>query len=785
MFTTFNAASTSRDDVVSTDPPGTTRQTRQSGQNRPVQTPPSRPSSPSAIRPKRHQVARACDWCRVNRIKCDTDRPCHNCQSRGGQCSNTGKSEVRSLAAATKDIERLKARVQELETELRRQSTHTPLRSSPSSSASPLAVILDPLEEQQRDRRQWGGVWTTGSRPDQPQFSGPSSSSYYLHRLASHMSFVLELPDVDHRMQPNAASRFFAGPTTTRADFSEEDMTAPEGQTACENLSRAQEDYFLGLFWQSYHCTMPILNEADFREHYESLWATPGPIRATSRKPSPLVDIILALCMQYGMTFVPRNDASHAFSAGFDSNDSTIAGRGLYRRCQTLLSGHIENPSILTLQCRIFSAIYLRDASFLNMAHNILAVAIRTAHTLGLHQEPPDHLPQAQRELRRRLWWAVYSLESKACMALGRPWLAEISKVKCHLPTDDHELALVSGPSFTSTLEDITWLTYHIQCVKLTVAARAVHVAFEKKCEQVFNTTGKDTFYGNPQSLETLAAFLSQNLQCIRTWVQNVPDTLKTQRKGGGEPFSIDRSEMEVDLIAPIWLQRQRLLLELLYHCLITNLYRPFICFSNESSSSTPLADGNSISCVNHAIVSTNIIFQVLSSTDVLNGWHEAYQFQWNATLSLVGFLFANPVCPPTPTARKTLDRAIDVFDMFRHNFCVAASATNVTRDLAAKVDSFIDRFRAGSTSSSTSSQQISTMPTPTASGQDPFANNDSAGLGVMPQMDFGDVSLLTQSALSDGKAFGFPVDSFSGFEWNLMDGNGIDGDLWPPMVDG
>ncbi|KAL8747979.1 MAG: hypothetical protein Q9190_000191 [Brigantiaea leucoxantha] len=534
---------------------------------------------------------------------------------------------------------------------------------------------------------------------------------------------------------------------------------------------------------------MPILNEAEFRQHYESLWIARNPIRGASRKPSPLVDIILALCMQYGMAFVPQNDATQAFPAEFDENDSTIAGRGLYRRCQNLLSDRLENPSIVTLQCHIFSAIYLRDASFLNMAHNTLAVAIRTAHTLGLHQEPPDHFPPVQKEQRRRLWWAVYSLESKACMALGRPWLAEISKVKCHLPTDDRELALLSGPSFVSTLEDITWLSYHLQCVKLTIAARAVHVSFERKCEHVLNTSGEETIYSNPQTLETLADFLSRTLQCIRTWVQNVPDALKTRRKGGTEPFFINRTALEIDQTAPLWLQRQRLLLELLYHSLITNLYRPFICFSNKSSSSTPLADGNSISCVNHAIASTNIIYQILSDTDVLNGWHEAYQFQWNATLAIVGFIFANPVCAPTQTARKTLDRAIDVFDMFRHNFYVAASATNVARDLAANVDSLIHRFRTDSTSSLSSSQQqqIAALATPIMSSRDTFAD-DSAGLGIMSQVDFGDSSFLSQNAFLDGRGFGFPIDSFSGFEWPspLMDGSGIDGDLWPlPGVDG
>ncbi|KAJ6112042.1 hypothetical protein N7523_008103 [Penicillium sp. IBT 18751x] len=31
-------------------------------------------------RRKRAQVARACDWCRLNRIKCDERKPCQNCR---------------------------------------------------------------------------------------------------------------------------------------------------------------------------------------------------------------------------------------------------------------------------------------------------------------------------------------------------------------------------------------------------------------------------------------------------------------------------------------------------------------------------------------------------------------------------------------------------------------------------------------------------------------------------------------------------------------------------------
>ena len=548
-------------------------------------------------------------------------------------------------------------------------------------------------------------------------------------------------------------------------------------------LSRIQEENFLALFWQSYHCMIPVLNEVDFREHYESLWTPLSP--SSSRKASPLVDIILALCMQYGMTFVPRNDAQQTFMAEFDSEDSTIAGRALYRRCQTLLSTRMETPSIMILQCQIFSGVYLENASFVNLSHNTVASAIRTANMLGLHHESPSHSSRTQKELYRRLWWVVYTLESNACMALGRPWLAHMSQVSCALPADDHELALLSGPSFGSSVEDITWLSYHCQLVKLILAARAVHVAFGNKCKQVLSASGQDNFHSNAQSQETLASFLVQNLQCLRTWVQNVPGALKTERRDGGKPFSTDRSTVQVDLEAPQWLQRQRLLLELTYHHFMMNLYRPFIAFAKAPSSSIPLANSNSISCLNHAIASTNITLQILKSADILNGWHEAYHFQWNATLTMVGFIFANPVCPPTPTARRTVNSAIEVFDIFRNNFAVAASAANITRDLAAKVDSFLDRFRKGSVSAQ---QTPASNPAslPTTSMFQSFINDNTNNYNAnsttnMFQVDTEGDSAMNQTTFSGVGAIGesFPMDPFSGAEWSFPEVNGVNAEMW------
>lgn len=693
------------------------------------------------------------------------------------------------MLTTAREIERLEAHVQQLEKQLQDSRQPDTTLSSFRTVASPgelsSSLDLNPMEDHQGHHRQWQGIWTTTPTSSEAHLSGPSSKPSFHHALGTYISSSLQLPQPEFQMQPTGASRFRANPTLSPTSSLNKFPPVSDSDDAI-HLTRDQEGYFLALFWQSYHCTMPILNEVEFRESYQSLWSSRSPPHSLSREASPLVDIMLALCMQYGMALVPRNRNRQTSISDFDNEDSTIAGRALYHRCQTLVSSTMETPSILTLQCQILSAIYLRNASFVNMSHNTLASAIRTAQVLGLHQDSRASSSRGQKELHRRLWWVLYDLESLACMDLGRPWLIQMSQVQCAPSSDDRQLATLSGPSFVSKAEGITWLSYHVQHVKLILAARAVYAAFESRVTQVLRASNEETFHGDAPSLEGLAEFLLSSLTCLRKWVQDVPDALKIERKDGGKPFSTDRSIMQIDLEAPQWLQRQQLMLELTYHQRLMSLYRPFITFTQVQSSSIPLSNSNSILSLNHAITITIIMSQILKSTDVLNGWYEAYQLQWNATLTIVGFIFANPVCPPTPTARRTLNSAIKVFESFCNSFAIAASATIIARDLAAKVDIYLDCFRTGSRSGNQTPP-----PTPNTVGNT-VNLGDVAGMGLVQDfnennrrrntsnssmllVDHG-ADYTTNQILSDG----FPMEPFSGADWSFPNGTTMSTEPWP-----
>ena len=582
-------------------------------------------------------------------------------------------------------------------------------------------------------KRYWEGVYASPNGTHAKQFYGPSSLCYFIKRMEQFLTASLKQPPRDQTIWFNSASKTFASPTPERTrDFAEGSLSGSTHESHHgshsskqeQYLTKTQEEYFLNLFWQSYHCSMQIIDESAFRDHYRSLCNSPG----RSRKPSALVDIIVAICMQYGIAFLDRRESAtqqapanehnpNAVNASdaVDIDDATIAGRWHYYRCQSLLAAELESPTITTLQCHIFTAIYLCNASFQNMAHSTLAQAVRTAHMLGLHLDPPEHVSETARELRKRLWWTLQTIEIKTCMKLGRPFATSFPPETCSLPSDDYQLALLSS-STTSVEGGVTWLSYTVQNTKLVLAARATHVAFFEKCNEVLTKWDKATIYEDSQALEECAEFLQASIQGpegLETWLRGLPDVLKPKRRNGGKSFSTDCSALDMERFAPTWLQRHRLLLELLYHNLLMNLYRPFITFpsafpspaacvpisglftsssfftlrSHSPTTRTPLAEQNAISCIRHAIALTNMMHETLKNTEFLTGWHEAFQWQWNAASTLIGFILANPGSAPTQDARKAIDRAIEVFDIFGRHFAVGASAASVTRQLTAKAD--------------------------------------------------------------------------------------------------
>ncbi|KAL1636101.1 hypothetical protein SLS58_009950 [Diplodia intermedia] len=324
-------------------------------------------------------------------------------------------------------------------------------------------------------------------------YHGPFSSRAFAKQLDLFLATVLHQPL--HNIEQADASSSALAPFGGLAYLSLED------QISCDWLSKAQQDYLLDLFWSQQHTLLPMVDKAEFQLHYESLWSEPS-LGVSFRKPSPLVDIVLALCIQYGTFRIGGNEPNQCSQT--DVEDSRLTGRIYFQRCHALLSEQSTTtaPSITAVQCHAYSVQYLLNAGLPNTAHAHLAAAVQTAHATGLHHEPPAHLSPPQKELRRRLWWSLYMLDSTTSIALGRPHLMHLATATVRLPNDSRDVAHALGPCYMSPSRDVTWLSFHSQALLLVDTARAIAAAFADKATDILAATRTRDFRREPYARE-------------------------------------------------------------------------------------------------------------------------------------------------------------------------------------------------------------------------------------------------------------------------------------------
>lgn len=560
----------------------------------------------------------------------------------------------------------------------------------PSPSGAPdTSTVASPWTHHQtrgRRRRQgrgWIGTYTASPRSDRPSYYGTSSGFYFLHRIGVHLAEVLNQAPPKRHTYPQGVGATWKELTPLTIQSA---GGAPAPTAVFEpKMPRLQEERFIQLFWQLYHCTIPILDDADFLQHYSSLWDTGG----DRRDQCPLTDIIVALSMQHGWSFLAPSSADSG-----TAQDPSVAGRWYFRRCQSLLAAELESPSLVAVQCKMLSFVYLCNASFANTAHLMLGQASRMAHILGLHLEPAGSISCKAGELRKRVWCCLYTMEARLGLKLGRPSAIDNFYTTTTPPSEDVELGLLS--SADAYAPDITWMTYAVRLQQLMDVTVDIHDSLQETVNVIFDERDlSGSLYEDPVAVELYAKAIATQVPLMQAWVRQVPTGLQPQRKENGAPYSVDRSALNLALDAPLWLQRQQISLELIYHSQMITLYRPCILFRRQSSAtlSSPVTKQNAVMALKHAITYSNHMHQATLETDIMNGWQEFLTWQWNATITVVGFILANPVDSSTPTAQKALDTGLAVFESFDSSYIMAANAASAVRDLKSKINLLNIRF--------------------------------------------------------------------------------------------
>lgn len=93
-------------------------------------------------------------------------------------------------------------------------------------------------------------------------------------------------------------------------------------------------------------------------------------------------------------------------------SEGSDPGRIFYDLARTLMGDIVDRACVRSVQAAYVLGVYLMPASAIGASYVYMGLALRKALAIGLHQESDDpSLSDDERENRRRVFWAVWSLE--------------------------------------------------------------------------------------------------------------------------------------------------------------------------------------------------------------------------------------------------------------------------------------------------------------------------------------------------------------------------------------
>ncbi|KAG9255437.1 uncharacterized protein F5Z01DRAFT_635709 [Emericellopsis atlantica] len=572
------------------------------------------------VKPKRAQVSRACEACRAARTKCDQGRPCQPCQKYGKACVVTAR-KPRSAQKAK------------------------PPSASPPTSRSTTIVSTSNSSEQLSPEYAARAI---ASQPElkvavDGQLCGSLSLEFFIHRLSQHLNR-------DTRLPPPPISLL--------------DPHDPMNSTDGTSSTKAQQDRFLDLFWPTYHVSFPALDEASFRSLYTSLWHD-----SETRRADPLVDVVTALTIQYAYSYLGLG--SPRPSTQPDAEVCT-AGSAFYHRCQTALQRDMEMPSMKSVQCMFYSAVYLSFARCYNAAHTTIKTAGQLLCDIAVRNVQDA-------EVAYRLQACIRIQDIRLSMRLGRPLAPSTLALPC----------LTEDPRPPSSEAD--WTLYYKSLLALSETASTVYTTLADLL------TTNAALYHDSTTRNHLATLLTPHLAPLQTaWPKSVPLILHVPRATPSAPFTTSLTPLDLSSSVPIWLMRQRLALEAHYHALCLSPLRTLISYTPTPSTPSMAAESLCDASVAHAVALTHLIHQGMIHTDIFTGCYQAFEWQMDAVYAMAAFASAYPLCPSALRAREGLRLAGEMFVRYGAGNGAAKRMGKLTEDLERQVGDIVDGFTAG-----------------------------------------------------------------------------------------
>lgn len=367
---------------------------------------------------KRVRLSMACNACRLRKVKCDTLYPkCRRCLARDEECHTTSSKNPGT------EIERTWLALPE-----------------PAPS---------PITPKSATRERGSAMGTPASSLDRP--SGGNDVDAWLDTL-----------DVTYNTDHSTQKTKMLGVSSVQCLVKSVDVYLRSdgrgtvldlfrhGMSHAEELHLDPSCSFIPLpmqhiseqAWSAFvrhiHQVYPLYDLRDLREHYRRFQ------QSSSLSETPQQELPLLMSV-YLLTSTGLDDGAGGF---------TTDGSRYLQAAAHLLGPVTLMPYLSTVQCLLLLAIVCHGRNKGGVAWQMLGIAIRIGHSLGLHQLSSQPSPQAGSiSLSCSIWGVATVLEKMMQLECGRPSLMNTGMLQVHDPL--HAVPREAFTAATLSLADI------------------------------------------------------------------------------------------------------------------------------------------------------------------------------------------------------------------------------------------------------------------------------------------------------------------------------------------
>jgi len=197
-------------------------------------------------------------------------------------------------------------------------------------------------------------------------------------------------------------------------------------KTTLLSLFPAREvcDTFINTYFDKVHPNYLLFHRETFEIRYNDMWLNSGVLL---RNVEPGWACCLCMMMVFG-------------AQALEDRDRVQAGqiqRHYLDIVQDKMHQLISATTLINVQALLLLQLYQHNCTERNSAFMLLGCASRMAMALGMHRGGTSGgFDDLEREVRKRVWWTIYTFEQNQCVILGRPCAIDDAEVNVAFPNE-------------------------------------------------------------------------------------------------------------------------------------------------------------------------------------------------------------------------------------------------------------------------------------------------------------------------------------------------------------